>query len=101
MDNFTIVKEYRCLTIFLFLEALHCIPLQTMNRLVRMLKEDNEHIMIKVDRFLSSEGISGLGDQPFVRMHCYKITRTHTRSHNDNMHNIHVLHLMPTKMKLS
>ena len=32
-----------------------------------MLKEDNEHIMIKVDRFLSSEGISGLGDQPFVR----------------------------------
>ena len=39
-----------------------------MNRLVRMLKEDNEHIMIKVDRFLSSEGISGLEDQPFVRM---------------------------------
>ena len=51
----------------------HCIKLmlaiatQTMDRLVRMLKKENEHIRIKVDRFLSSEGIGGLGDQPFVR----------------------------------
>ena len=46
---------------------MHCIiHEQTMARLVRMLQEDNEHIMIKVDRFVSSQGISGLGDQPFV-----------------------------------
>ena len=43
------------------------IATQTMYRLVKMLKKENEHIMIKVDRFHTSEGISGLGDQPFVR----------------------------------
>ena len=43
------------------------IATQTMDRLVRMLKKENEHIMIKVDRFHTSEGIGGLGDQPFVR----------------------------------
>ena len=41
---------------------------QTMDRLVRMLKKENEHLMIRMDRFHTSEGISGLGDQPFVRL---------------------------------
>jgi hypothetical protein len=41
-----------------------------MNRLIRILKEENKQILIKVDRFLASDGISGLGDQPFV---CYCI----------------------------
>ena len=31
-----------------------------------MLKKEDERIQIKVDRFLSSEGVDGLGDQPFV-----------------------------------
>ena len=39
---------------------------QTLNTLINMLEEHDEHVQIKVDSFLSSEGISGLGDQPFV-----------------------------------
>ena len=42
------------------------IIIQTMRRLIEMLEENDEHIQIKVDRFLSSEGIGGLGEQPFV-----------------------------------
>lgn len=43
---------------------------QTVNRLIKLLKRENEHFQIKVDTFLSSEGVEGLGDQPFV---CYSI----------------------------
>ena len=81
-----------------------------MNRLVRMLREKNVHIMIKVDRFLSSEGISGLGDQPFVR-HCNQemhIHHTHIIPHNTVTHKIYTYThtyiiymscaLMPTKI---
>ena len=42
--------------------------IQTMNRLMKMLEGEYEDIQIKVDRFLSSEGIDGLGDQPFVNI---------------------------------
>ena len=37
-----------------------------MDRLMKMLKAKFKDIQIKVNRFLSSEGIGGLGDQPFV-----------------------------------
>ena len=37
-----------------------------MDRLIKMLEGEKEHIQIKVDQFLSSASISGLGDQPFV-----------------------------------
>ena len=38
-----------------------------MKRLVNMLEKANPSIKIKVERFISSDGISGLGEQPFVR----------------------------------
>ena len=40
--------------------------MQTINRLVDMLDSGEQRVETKVSRFSSTEGISGLGDNPFV-----------------------------------
>ena len=48
-----------------------------------MLESKYEDIQIKVDRFLSSDGIDGLGDQPFVSI--FNIVHVHVHIYTHKM----------------